>query len=130
MEYLPFLGGSSRWGTKGGTFHTPEGMVGGTPATPKDQRAGIPETIPGGGISPPVVHLEAERPRLLTSGRSTRGYSLVLNTSNTRAPYFFAVKVFFSAVPCICNNVLSLIHISEPTRLLSISYAVFCLKKK
>ena len=27
-----------------------------------------------------------------------------------------------------CN--LSLIHISEPTRLLSISYAVFCLKKK
>ena len=31
----------------------------------------------------------------------------------------------------VCNNVnLSLIHISEPTRLLSISYAVFCLKKK
>ena len=26
-------------------------------------------------------------------------------------------------------NTLSLIHISEPTRLLSISYAVFCLKK-
>src|SRR5678815_3843505 len=26
--------------------------------------------------------------------------------------------------------VLSLIHISEPTRILSISYAVFCLKKK
>src|SRR5678816_41956 len=28
------------------------------------------------------------------------------------------------------NKDLSLIHISEPTRLLSISYAVFCLKKK
>src|SRR5678816_3338671 len=28
------------------------------------------------------------------------------------------------------NWTLSLIHISEPTRLLSISYAVFCLKKK
>src|SRR5674536_166734 len=28
------------------------------------------------------------------------------------------------------ENLLSLIHISEPTRLLSISYAVFCLKKK
>eukprot|EP00658_Telonema_sp_P-2_P082868 TRINITY_DN8838_c0_g1_i1.p1 TRINITY_DN8838_c0_g1~~TRINITY_DN8838_c0_g1_i1.p1 ORF type:complete len:138 (-),score=26.71 TRINITY_DN8838_c0_g1_i1:35-448(-) len=28
------------------------------------------------------------------------------------------------------DSVLSLIHISEPTRLLSISYAVFCLKKK
>eukprot|EP00658_Telonema_sp_P-2_P056963 TRINITY_DN45425_c0_g1_i1.p1 TRINITY_DN45425_c0_g1~~TRINITY_DN45425_c0_g1_i1.p1 ORF type:complete len:200 (+),score=38.39 TRINITY_DN45425_c0_g1_i1:124-723(+) len=27
-------------------------------------------------------------------------------------------------------HILSLIHISEPTRLLSISYAVFCLKKK
>eukprot|EP00658_Telonema_sp_P-2_P013650 TRINITY_DN15171_c0_g1_i3.p1 TRINITY_DN15171_c0_g1~~TRINITY_DN15171_c0_g1_i3.p1 ORF type:complete len:131 (-),score=26.73 TRINITY_DN15171_c0_g1_i3:93-485(-) len=34
---------------------------------------------------------------------------------------------------CRVGNVellLSLIHISEPTRLLSISYAVFCLKKK
>src|SRR5678815_5791663 len=34
-------------------------------------------------------------------------------------------------VPEIANVFnLSLIHISEPTRLLSISYAVFCLKKK
>src|SRR5678815_6080638 len=33
--------------------------------------------------------------------------------------------------PNICTIYdLSLIHISEPTRLLSISYAVFCLKKK
>src|SRR5678815_2795878 len=31
---------------------------------------------------------------------------------------------------CRCSRGLSLIHISEPTRLLSISYAVFCLKKK
>eukprot|EP00658_Telonema_sp_P-2_P075110 TRINITY_DN6450_c0_g3_i1.p1 TRINITY_DN6450_c0_g3~~TRINITY_DN6450_c0_g3_i1.p1 ORF type:complete len:339 (-),score=53.99 TRINITY_DN6450_c0_g3_i1:38-1054(-) len=31
---------------------------------------------------------------------------------------------------CSEECVLSLIHISEPTRLLSISYAVFCLKKK
>eukprot|EP00658_Telonema_sp_P-2_P044233 TRINITY_DN32089_c0_g1_i1.p3 TRINITY_DN32089_c0_g1~~TRINITY_DN32089_c0_g1_i1.p3 ORF type:complete len:138 (-),score=29.27 TRINITY_DN32089_c0_g1_i1:56-469(-) len=30
----------------------------------------------------------------------------------------------------IAHALLSLIHISEPTRLLSISYAVFCLKKK
>eukprot|EP00658_Telonema_sp_P-2_P056410 TRINITY_DN44864_c0_g1_i1.p1 TRINITY_DN44864_c0_g1~~TRINITY_DN44864_c0_g1_i1.p1 ORF type:complete len:139 (-),score=29.77 TRINITY_DN44864_c0_g1_i1:16-432(-) len=40
-----------------------------------------------------------------------------------------------SVISGICGNVtwkqyLSLIHISEPTRLLSISYAVFCLKKK
>eukprot|EP00658_Telonema_sp_P-2_P053927 TRINITY_DN4271_c0_g1_i11.p2 TRINITY_DN4271_c0_g1~~TRINITY_DN4271_c0_g1_i11.p2 ORF type:complete len:121 (+),score=14.95 TRINITY_DN4271_c0_g1_i11:423-785(+) len=33
-------------------------------------------------------------------------------------------------VPVLCVDTLSLIHISEPTRLLSISYAVFCLKKK
>ena len=30
----------------------------------------------------------------------------------------------------LSGSILSLIHISEPTRLLSISYAVFCLKKK
>eukprot|EP00658_Telonema_sp_P-2_P022435 TRINITY_DN18966_c0_g1_i7.p1 TRINITY_DN18966_c0_g1~~TRINITY_DN18966_c0_g1_i7.p1 ORF type:complete len:131 (-),score=26.16 TRINITY_DN18966_c0_g1_i7:8-400(-) len=36
--------------------------------------------------------------------------------------------VFLSRVICVLE--LSLIHISEPTRLLSISYAVFCLKKK
>eukprot|EP00658_Telonema_sp_P-2_P075192 TRINITY_DN64651_c0_g1_i1.p1 TRINITY_DN64651_c0_g1~~TRINITY_DN64651_c0_g1_i1.p1 ORF type:complete len:114 (-),score=27.66 TRINITY_DN64651_c0_g1_i1:9-350(-) len=30
----------------------------------------------------------------------------------------------------VAQQRLSLIHISEPTRLLSISYAVFCLKKK
>ena len=30
----------------------------------------------------------------------------------------------------VYDYLLSLIHISEPTRLLSISYAVFCLKKK
>src|SRR5678816_3307591 len=34
------------------------------------------------------------------------------------------------AVGCVVRTLLSLIHISEPTRLLSISYAVFCLKKK
>src|SRR5678815_5353895 len=32
--------------------------------------------------------------------------------------------------PPAAFDFLSLIHISEPTRLLSISYAVFCLKKK
>eukprot|EP00658_Telonema_sp_P-2_P014982 TRINITY_DN15724_c0_g2_i2.p1 TRINITY_DN15724_c0_g2~~TRINITY_DN15724_c0_g2_i2.p1 ORF type:complete len:188 (-),score=41.71 TRINITY_DN15724_c0_g2_i2:48-611(-) len=41
---------------------------------------------------------------------------------------------FRSAEVCVPDTTstlrLSLIHISEPTRLLSISYAVFCLKKK
>ena len=31
---------------------------------------------------------------------------------------------------CYPGQILSLIHISEPTRLGMISYAVFCLKKK
>ena len=35
-----------------------------------------------------------------------------------------------SLIDILPSYVLSLIHISEPTRLLSISYAVFCLKKK
>eukprot|EP00658_Telonema_sp_P-2_P009080 TRINITY_DN13433_c0_g1_i3.p1 TRINITY_DN13433_c0_g1~~TRINITY_DN13433_c0_g1_i3.p1 ORF type:complete len:107 (-),score=39.26 TRINITY_DN13433_c0_g1_i3:13-333(-) len=35
-----------------------------------------------------------------------------------------------AAAVCCLSVLLSLIHISEPTRLLSISYAVFCLKKK
>src|SRR5678816_1878006 len=33
-------------------------------------------------------------------------------------------------IEVVIDRLLSLIHISEPTRLLSISYAVFCLKKK
>src|SRR5450756_3064592 len=36
----------------------------------------------------------------------------------------------FAAYPSVCALGLSLIHISEPTRLGMISYAVFCLKKK
>src|SRR5678816_4776353 len=47
-----------------------------------------------------------------------------------------AASTTFNWGGCRCNLVdtpghvdLSLIHISEPTRLLSISYAVFCLKK-
>src|SRR5678815_2311470 len=46
-------------------------------------------------------------------------------------------RVIVTAAHCVFDPVaksfftnLSLIHISEPTRLLSISYAVFCLKKK
>src|SRR5674536_354273 len=45
----------------------------------------------------------------------------------------FSIKCFgLSAVHFFetAGTLLSLIHISEPTRLLSISYAVFCLKKK
>eukprot|EP00658_Telonema_sp_P-2_P060153 TRINITY_DN49152_c0_g1_i1.p1 TRINITY_DN49152_c0_g1~~TRINITY_DN49152_c0_g1_i1.p1 ORF type:complete len:523 (+),score=147.19 TRINITY_DN49152_c0_g1_i1:72-1640(+) len=40
------------------------------------------------------------------------------------------VELLRSIAQTIKDSGLSLIHISEPTRLLSISYAVFCLKKK
>src|SRR5678816_4709813 len=43
--------------------------------------------------------------------------------TDQRMPHMTGVQ-FLQHIP------LSLIHISEPTRLLSISYAVFCLKKK
>ena len=41
-----------------------------------------------------------------------------------------ALQTMRSDPPDVVLLDLSLIHISEPTRLLSISYAVFCLKKK
>ena len=40
------------------------------------------------------------------------------------------VALNLSSLGSNATLILSLIHISEPTRLLSISYAVFCLKKK
>ena len=38
--------------------------------------------------------------------------------------------ILYNRMPAGADPLLSLIHISEPTRLLSNSYAVFCLKKK
>src|SRR5665254_10598 len=61
---------------------------------------------------------------------------------STRVRSSAASDVYKRQVPLLCGRQisppghrgggpgLSLIHISEPTRLLSISYAVFCLKKK
>ena len=47
-------------------------------------------------------------------------------------PVLLALLVAAAMLPYVLTvlTLLSLIHISEPTRLLSISYAVFCLKKK
>src|SRR5450756_2752310 len=46
-------------------------------------------------------------------------------------PYFVApVAVIIAVLFALDLETLSLIHISEPTRLGMISYAVFCLKKK
>src|SRR5678816_1623458 len=47
------------------------------------------------------------------------------------SPTFILLETFQGRLPVVHVDLyLSLIHISEPTRLLSISYAVFCLKKK
>eukprot|EP00658_Telonema_sp_P-2_P022088 TRINITY_DN18816_c0_g1_i3.p1 TRINITY_DN18816_c0_g1~~TRINITY_DN18816_c0_g1_i3.p1 ORF type:complete len:374 (-),score=83.85 TRINITY_DN18816_c0_g1_i3:66-1187(-) len=84
-----------------------------------------------------------------SSGRKVRGLKLVTPTTTStpgggpalsRPPSFkSSISRHASSLSAGCNSSsaclspileLSLIHISEPTRLLSISYAVFCLKKK
>eukprot|EP00658_Telonema_sp_P-2_P006195 TRINITY_DN12362_c0_g1_i1.p2 TRINITY_DN12362_c0_g1~~TRINITY_DN12362_c0_g1_i1.p2 ORF type:complete len:110 (+),score=16.82 TRINITY_DN12362_c0_g1_i1:464-793(+) len=59
--------------------------------------------------------------------RPRRWGSAAPSTVHTR--YLSAGAVLLHTLT-ITDKKLSLIHISEPTRLLSISYAVFCLKKK
>ena len=46
------------------------------------------------------------------------------------ATFFAQHDITLQQIDLDQGRLLSLIHISEPTRLLSISYAVFCLKKK
>eukprot|EP00831_Metopus_contortus_P036501 TRINITY_DN28872_c0_g1_i2.p1 TRINITY_DN28872_c0_g1~~TRINITY_DN28872_c0_g1_i2.p1 ORF type:complete len:103 (-),score=16.94 TRINITY_DN28872_c0_g1_i2:55-363(-) len=49
---------------------------------------------------------------------------------STRTIYRDIDSLSMSGIPIYTDKGLSLIHISEPTRPLYISYAVFCLKKK
>src|SRR5665254_13267 len=65
------------------------------------------------------------RPPRSTRVRSSAASDVYKRQDRERSPYCNR--------PCseaVFPGHLSLIHISEPTRLLSISYAVFCLKKK
>src|SRR5678816_1762093 len=59
-------------------------------------------------------------------------YLIRRNRKDTDTVWVIQHKKTGKAVVMLTRAVqaLSLIHISEPTRLLSISYAVFCLKKK
>eukprot|EP00825_Cyclidium_porcatum_P035427 TRINITY_DN3714_c0_g2_i1.p1 TRINITY_DN3714_c0_g2~~TRINITY_DN3714_c0_g2_i1.p1 ORF type:complete len:135 (+),score=12.83 TRINITY_DN3714_c0_g2_i1:288-692(+) len=50
--------------------------------------------------------------------------------SSEKSSFWFVIKDSFGGMPMYSALILSLIHISEPTRLGMISYAVFCLKKK
>ena len=58
------------------------------------------------------------------SGTLSSGLALL------RHPFFLLAGLALAIQSGMEGMTLSLIHISEPTRLLSISYAVFCLKKK
>src|SRR5678815_5267952 len=53
--------------------------------------------------------------------------AIVPSTNPTSTAIYKVLIALKARCPIV---ILSLIHISEPTRLLSISYAVFCLKKK
>src|SRR5450756_2871149 len=73
---------------------------------------------------------------LVASGCSPKGGSTTvkeLSGAGATFPYPLYSKMFdtyASTTGVRVNYNLSLIHISEPTRLGMISYAVFCLKKK
>eukprot|EP00658_Telonema_sp_P-2_P037651 TRINITY_DN27073_c0_g1_i1.p2 TRINITY_DN27073_c0_g1~~TRINITY_DN27073_c0_g1_i1.p2 ORF type:complete len:120 (+),score=27.50 TRINITY_DN27073_c0_g1_i1:712-1071(+) len=71
-----------------------------------------------------TIHLKAIG-MLLIAFNLNIGILLLLLIETT-----FLTTLYLPAVGIIILSLLSLIHISEPTRLLSISYAVFCLKKK
>src|SRR5450756_187161 len=64
------------------------------------------------------------------SGFSARGFSFAYSRLRIQAAsaFSFAWRLYADSGYVAPN--LSLIHISEPTRLGMISYAVFCLKKK
>ena len=68
--------------------------------------------------------LKIERPG---SGDMSRGWAPPY--VGTESAYFLSTNRNKRSMTLNLKH-LSLIHISEPTRLLSISYAVFCLKKK
>eukprot|EP00658_Telonema_sp_P-2_P058407 TRINITY_DN46887_c0_g1_i1.p1 TRINITY_DN46887_c0_g1~~TRINITY_DN46887_c0_g1_i1.p1 ORF type:complete len:151 (+),score=29.16 TRINITY_DN46887_c0_g1_i1:116-568(+) len=67
-----------------------------------------------------LAHSVRTRTRILDAKANSTTYNVITGEDRPRV-----------AVPAKPSPLyLSLIHISEPTRLLSISYAVFCLKKK
>src|SRR5674536_384959 len=76
-------------------------------------------------------HIQSPSFSPLRSARITSGSGLGLDSPrfSQYSPFLHAksARSFLLFFLSIC---LSLLHISEPTRLLSISYAVFCLKKK
>eukprot|EP00658_Telonema_sp_P-2_P077166 TRINITY_DN6918_c0_g1_i8.p1 TRINITY_DN6918_c0_g1~~TRINITY_DN6918_c0_g1_i8.p1 ORF type:complete len:144 (+),score=22.99 TRINITY_DN6918_c0_g1_i8:499-930(+) len=85
-------------------------------------------------LKPHVIRLRIRELRFLR--RSAQIPKAPHHLLTTQLACFFVITFachslpLSSHSPVLCVDTLSLIHISEPTRLLSISYAVFCLKKK
>src|SRR5678815_5788748 len=78
----------------------------------------------GGGLPEGTESVQGDATNLNFCVEAARGASTVYHCMNP--PYYG--RIWAELLPRYME--LSLIHISEPTRLLSISYAVFCLKKK
>src|SRR5674536_39091 len=96
---------------------------------------GLP--APGGLLFPGGLHGTRGLRRLVQLSQLLRGLprhprrrGLCLPGALTVVPGGPAGRRLVDGVLVTPHVPLSLIHISEPTRLLSISYAVFCLKKK
>eukprot|EP00658_Telonema_sp_P-2_P029503 TRINITY_DN22441_c0_g1_i1.p1 TRINITY_DN22441_c0_g1~~TRINITY_DN22441_c0_g1_i1.p1 ORF type:complete len:181 (+),score=37.48 TRINITY_DN22441_c0_g1_i1:154-696(+) len=83
---------------------------------------------------PPPMKREEHELSQVIPGSKTPGPKMVLGYTctvcETRSFRTISRASYDNGVVLVRCEGLSLIHISEPTRLLSISYAVFCLKKK
>eukprot|EP00658_Telonema_sp_P-2_P079622 TRINITY_DN7740_c0_g1_i1.p2 TRINITY_DN7740_c0_g1~~TRINITY_DN7740_c0_g1_i1.p2 ORF type:complete len:202 (+),score=82.78 TRINITY_DN7740_c0_g1_i1:199-804(+) len=114
------------------------------PAAPKPVET-TPEatSAPSSSVGQPGLALIREAPMaLLAAPSASRNTPAVVPSANLPAVVTPAVEEEAPKPVVVADNkkevdttsltalTLSLIHISEPTRLLSISYAVFCLKKK
>eukprot|EP00658_Telonema_sp_P-2_P060488 TRINITY_DN4939_c0_g1_i2.p1 TRINITY_DN4939_c0_g1~~TRINITY_DN4939_c0_g1_i2.p1 ORF type:complete len:227 (-),score=45.91 TRINITY_DN4939_c0_g1_i2:133-813(-) len=77
-------------------------------------------------------HMPISPPRFVYSASPNQqmGGAMAHNWLRQSSPSAGGIEAGGSDHKSALNKKLSLIHISEPTRLLSISYAVFCLKKK
>src|SRR5678815_5985954 len=91
------------------------------------QRASVlvPSAI---GPESPHALMAALAEKLNDRPRAIKEYEALLSSDHTNVEA--ARKLLVLAQAAGDERSISLIHISEPTRLLSISYAVFCLKKK
>src|SRR5450759_5010539 len=105
-------------------------MWGGNPETPAGGGRPVFHPLPRGSPTtssgPTRVHAPRARPARACGWRALYGSRATPQTVvaiDQRDPF-----LSFAQFPSL--EFLSLIHISEPTRLGMISYAVFCLKKK